>query len=340
MVGRFGCKCRDLRRLRAAVLVVIGTLLPGFSASGNSSRAISTSSPIEILPALVEATPEAVSFVDVPVGETYTQVVRITNISEGVIQIKSVTASNADFRVSGILLPVVVAPGTSESLTISYRAAAEGQREGEIGIVTSTGETALALKVRAVAMVGQKELTASEAGINFEDVAVGSSTKKVLSLTNSGNRELRISSTSVSGAGFSVSGAGAVNLSPGQNITVDVNFTPKDTGRQAGSLMVSSAEGGSLLEIPLSGTAAASSQKTVKLNWEESPVSVAGYVVYRAADPIGPYTQVSSGPVASTEYVDTGLAAGHTYYYVVTAVDANQGESEYSAPITATVPAA
>src|SRR6266404_1069177 len=338
MVGRFGCKCRNFIRLGAAVLVVTGSFLAGLCASGNG--AISTTNPTQALSALVQATPEAVSFVDVPVGETYTQVVRITNISEGVIQIKTITASNADFRVSGILLPVVVAPGTSESLTISYRATAEGQREGEIGIVTSTGETALALAVRAVATVGQRELTASEAGINFEDVAIGSSTKKVLSLTNSGNRELRISGTSVSGTGFSVSGAGAVNLSPGQNITVEVNFTPKDTGRQAGSLIVSSAEGGALLEIPLSGTGAASSPKAVKLSWEESPVSVAGYVIYRAADPSGPYTQVSSGPVASTEYVDTGLAAGHTYYYVVTAVDANQGESEYSVPISATVPGA
>jgi hypothetical protein len=338
MVGRFGCKCRNFIRLGATVLVVTGSFLAGLCASGNSAN--STTKPTQTLSALVQAIPEAVSFVDVAVGETYTQVVRITNISEGVIQIKGITASNTDFRLSGILLPVVVAPGTSENLTISYRATAEGQREGEIGIVTSTGETALTLKVRALATVGQRELTASEAGINFEDVAVGSSTKKVLSLTNSGNRELRISGTSVSGTGFNVSGAGAVNLSPGQNITVDVNFTPKDTGRQAGSLIVSGAEGGSLLEIPLSGTGAASSQKAVRLNWEESPVSVAGYVVYRAADPSGPYTQVSSGPVASTEYVDTGLAAGHTYYYVITAVDANQGESEYSVPISATVPAA
>ena len=336
MVGRFGCKCRNFIRLGAAVLVVTGSFLAGLCASGS---AISTN-PTQALSALVQATPEAVSFLDVPVGETYTQVVRITNISEGVIQIKTITVSNADFRVSGILLPVVVAPGTSESLTISYRPKEEGQREGEIGIETSTGETALVLKVRAVATADQRELTASEAGINFEDVAVGSSTKKVLSLTNSGNRELRISGTSVSGTGFSASGAGAVNLSPGQNITVDVNFTPKDAGRQAGSLIVSNAEGGSLLEIPVSGTGAASSQKAVKLNWEESPISVAGYVVYRAADPSGPYTQVSSGPVASTEYVDTGLAAGHTYYYVVTAVDANQGETGYSVPISATVPGA
>jgi hypothetical protein len=192
--------------------------------------------------------------VDVPVGDTYTQAVSVKNVSESVLQITRITASNADFEVTGIMLPVVVAPGTSESFTISYRAKSEGRKEGEIGIVTSTGDTALVLKVRAVGTSGQRELTASEAGVDFEDVAVGSSTKKEVVLTNSGNRELRISRMSVSGADFTLSGAGAVNLSPGQNIALDVNFAPKGVGRKAGTLLVSSAEGGSLLEIPLAAT--------------------------------------------------------------------------------------
>jgi fibronectin type 3 domain-containing protein len=48
--------------------------------------------------------------------------------------------------------------------------------------------------------------------------------------------------------------------------------------------------------------------------------------------------RVSSQAVPSAEYVDTGLAAGHTYYYVVAAVDADRVETEYSVPISATVP--
>jgi Abnormal spindle-like microcephaly-assoc'd, ASPM-SPD-2-Hydin/Transmembrane protein 131-like N-terminal len=342
MVGRRRYKCVSWRSLGKTILIVSGIFVSSARATPNSVVGLSTSrtAPIPAVPAQMEATPDALSFANVPVGDTYTQTVRITNVSEGVLQIKAITASSADFRVTGIMLPVVVAPGTGESFTISYQAKAEGRREGQIGIVTSSGDTALVLKVRAVAAAGQRELTASEAAIDFEDIAIGSSTKKEVSLTNSGNRELRISGISVSGADFSVSGAGGVNLSPGQNITLDVNFAPKSAGRKAGTLQVSGAEGGSLLEIPLAATGAASSQSQVKLNWEESPVSVAGYAVYRSAEPSGPYMRVSTGPVPSTEYVDTGLAAGHTYYYVVAAVDANQGESEYSVPISATVPEA
>jgi hypothetical protein len=286
----------------------------------------------------MEVTPNAVSFADVPVGDTYTQTVTITNANEGTLQIKKITASRADFQITGIILPVVVAHGTSQSFTISYRAQAEGRTEGEVSILTNSGDLPLVIPVKASSEAGQKELTASEAAVDFEDVAVGSAGKKELVLTNSGNRDLRISGITTSGAGFSVSGTTAVNLSPGQNVSVDLNFEPKSAGRQTGSLMVASAEGGSLLTIPLTASGAASSQSAIKLNWEESPIAVAGYMVYRSAEPSGPYTKVSSSAVPSPEYTDTGLAAGHTYYYVVTSLDSDQVESEYSAQITATVP--
>jgi fibronectin type 3 domain-containing protein len=127
-------------------------------------------------------------------------------------------------------------------------------------------------------------------------------------------------------------------LSPGQNVGVDVNFAPKSTGRQTGSLTVASAEDGSLLTLPLTASGAASSRSAIKLTWEESPVSVAGYVVYRSTESSGPFARVSSSAVPSAEYTDTGLAAGHTYYYVVTSLDSDQVESEYSEPIAATAP--
>ena len=338
MVGRYFCKCLNCNGLRTASLILSFSLFAiqvgvGHAATNGGAKA-------EPAPAaaLMEITPDAVSFVDVPVGDTYTQTVRITNVGEDTLQIKKITASSADFRVTGILLPVVIAHGTNESFTISYRAKAEGRAEGLISIFTNADDAPLVLRVKASSAAGQAELTASEAGLDFEDVAVGSSGKKALLLTNSGNRDLRISGISTSGAGFNVSGTTAVNLSPGQNVSLEVNFAPKSAGHQTGSLTVSSGEDGSLLTIPLTATGAASSESAVKLNWEESPVTVAGYVVYRSAVPSGPYMRVSSLAVPSAEYIDTGLATGHTYYYVVASLDAEQVESEYSAPISATVP--
>jgi hypothetical protein len=328
------CKCLNFS-LRRSLFTLSGCLLFAIQASSHSAA----NEPAALASPLMEVTPEAVSFVDVPVGDTYTQTVRVTNVNEGTLQIKKITTSSPDFQITGILLPVVVAHGTSQSFTISYKAKAEGRAEGQISILTNSGDAPLVMGVKASSAAGQTELTANAAAIEFEDIAVGSSGKKELVLTNSGNRDLKISGILASGAGFSVLGTTAVNLSPGQNVNLDVNFAPKSAGRQTGSLKVSSAEGGSLLTIPLTASGAPSSQSTVKLHWEESPVSVAGYVVYRSAEASGPYTRVSSSAVPSAEFVDTGLAAGHTYYYVVSTLDADQVEGEYSPPISATVPA-
>jgi len=190
--------------------------------------------------------------------------------------------------------------------------------------------------VRTSTVKVQTELAASEAAIDFEDVAVGGVGKHEVALTNSGTRDLTIAGMSATGAAFSVSGATAVRLTPGQSVSVEVNFAPKSAGRQNGQLTISGTDGGPLVLIPLAGTSAESSRSAVRLNWEESPVNVAGYVVYRSAESSGPYTRISEA--ATSEFVDTGLAVGHTYYYVVTSLNADQVESEYSSPISATVP--
>jgi hypothetical protein len=286
----------------------------------------------------MEVTPDAVAFQDVPVGETYTQTIRVTNLGESTLQIKKISASNADFQITGILLPVIVAHGTSESFTVSFRPKGEGRKDGQISIFTDSTDAPMVLTVRASTIKVESELTASEASISFEDVAVGGVGKQEVALTNSGTRDLTIARISASGAAFRVSGATAVRLTPGQSVNVEVNFAPRSAGRQSGQLTVSSAEGGPLASIPLAGTAAESSQSAVKLNWEESPVTVAGYVVYRSSDSSGPFTRISEA--ASSEFVDTGLAAGHTYYYVVTSLNADHEESEFSSPISATVPEA
>ena len=340
MVGTRYCKCVNFNGLRRSLLILLGVCLFAAQASvGQSTQNATANTELtHAIPTATEVTPTAVSFVDVPVGDTYTQTVTITNANQDILQIKKITASRDAFQITGIILPVVVAHGTSQSFTISYRAKAEGRTEGEVSILTNAGDLPLVIPVKASSEAGQKELTASEAAVDFEDVAVGSADKKELVLTNSGNRDLKISGITASGAGFSVSGTTAVNLSPGQNVSVEVNFAPKSAGRQTGSLAVASAEGGSLLSIPLAATGAASSQSAIRLNWEESPVTVAGYVVYRSAEPSGPFTRVSSEAVPSGGYTDTGLAAGHTYYYVVTSLDSDQVESEYSEPIAATVP--
>jgi len=47
---------------------------------------------------------------------------------------------------------------------------------------------------------------------------------------------------------------------------------------------------------------------------------------------------MTSTPDAATSYTDTGVQAGQTYYFVVTAVNSSNVESAYSAEVSALVP--
>ncbi len=85
----------------------------------------------------------------------------------------------------------------------------------------------------------------------------------------------------------------------------------------------------------LIATAMSSSQ--IDLSWNASS-GATSYTVKRSATSGGPYTAIATG-VTATSYSDTGLAAGTTYYYVVSAVN-SAGESPDSAEASATTQSA
>lgn len=81
-----------------------------------------------------------------------------------------------------------------------------------------------------------------------------------------------------------------------------------------------------------SGIQAAAGNMEASLQWVASE-SATSYNVERAVNSGGPYTTIASCTALS--YVDTGLANGTTYYYVVSAVNGN-GESANSSEVSAT----
>jgi fibronectin type 3 domain-containing protein len=71
----------------------------------------------------------------------------------------------------------------------------------------------------------------------------------------------------------------------------------------------------------------------------DSASTVSGYNVYRGTNTGGPYvSKLTPSPIPSTQFTDTGLQSGQTYFYVVTAVDSNGAESLYSNQATASIP--
>ncbi len=91
--------------------------------------------------------------------------------------------------------------------------------------------------------------------------------------------------------------------------------------------------GGSVPSAPTGLTPSVVSSNQINLAWN-SVSNATSYNVKSATVSGGPYTTIAPG-VTATNYNNTGLTAGTTYYYVVSAVNGN-GESTNSSQVSAT----
>lgn len=80
-------------------------------------------------------------------------------------------------------------------------------------------------------------------------------------------------------------------------------------------------------------------QHSVNLSWMASTSDVVGYNIYRGSVHSGPYPmKLNSSPLQATTFTDSTVQSGVTYFYVVTAEDGNQVQSDYSNEVMVTIP--
>jgi hypothetical protein len=181
------------------------------------------------------------------------------------------------------------------------------------------------------------QVTVIPSPVGFGNVTVGVTNTQTVTLKNSGNSALSLSQANLSGTGFSVTGLTLpVSLDPGQQTNFNIAFDPSAANDFAGSLSLVSNAPDSPTVISLSGTGTTS--HTVTLNWSPSTSTVAGYNVYRGSGTGGPYTKLNSSLITGTNFTDSTVQAGQTYYYVTTAVDSSNVESAYSNEVSAVIP--
>jgi hypothetical protein len=78
---------------------------------------------------------------------------------------------------------------------------------------------------------------------------------------------------------------------------------------------------------------------SVELEWDaNSEPDLAGYNIYRSDQSGSGYTRLNGALITSTNYSDSTIAAGRTYYYVCTAVNDADLESGFSNEVPYTVP--
>lgn len=77
---------------------------------------------------------------------------------------------------------------------------------------------------------------------------------------------------------------------------------------------------------------------SVGLSWKASTSAVKGYNVYRSTSSGLGFAKLNSAVITTLSYSDSTVAAGSTYYYVATAVDSADEESQNSNQVAAEIP--
>lgn len=181
------------------------------------------------------------------------------------------------------------------------------------------------------------QLSSNPTAITFGSVAVGQ-TQTQSAVLAAANADVRISSASWNGSGFSLTGITfPVTIPAGTSLPYTIAYTPATSGSATGQVSFLSDAKNSPTTVTLAGSGAAAAH-SVSLLWNASTSSVLGYNIYRATGSTAQYVKLTPSPIQSVSFTDSSVSSGSTYYYAATAVDQNNVESSYSNIATAQIP--
>ena len=204
-------------------------------------------------------TPSTVSFGGVPTGNSVSQSVGLNNTGYWNLTISQAVVSGDGFSISGLNIPLTLAPGQSVIFTTTFAPQSGGGVSGIVSLKYSRpdgrrrGNTATVSLAGIGTTVGQ--LTANPSAMSFGNIQVGIGQTQSETLSNSGASSLTISEATLTGTGFILSGlALPQTLAAGQSTTFSVTFVPQSTGSLSGNVAFTSSASNGTMNLPLSGT--------------------------------------------------------------------------------------
>lgn len=215
--------------------------------------------------------PMSLTFANQLVNTTswYPQVVTVLNPPGQTtpINLNSITL-NGDFQFDTNNCPSQLAPGASCTVGISFSPKSIGNLAGGLVIYDSAVGSPHTVPLSGVSY-GTPNITLSAAILNFPITVIGNSSPRSLTIGNTGNVDLALSSTQISGsASFSVvsSNCGS-SIAPGANCALNIAFAPSISGAANGTLTITDNAPGSPHSVALNGLGAGSASGSQIYVW-------------------------------------------------------------------------
>jgi hypothetical protein len=288
---------------------------------------------------VLSATPSSLSFGSVQIGNSQTLAEKLSNTGSTSMTLTQAAVS-AGYNVSGLILPMTLAAGSSASFSLVYTPQSAGSSNGTLAITSNASASAFVIPLSGA---GVTPGTLSANPLNLGSVQVGNSITQTAAVTDSGGSSVTVTQANLTGTGFSLSGFSTpLTLTAGQSFTFSVVFAPQVAGSANGSIAFVSNASDPTLSMALSGTAAAVGQFAVSpssFNFGSLTVGASQSLTATLSATGGSVT-VTSDSLSNTEFTLSGpslpllIPAGGTASFTVTFTPRASGSASASISFT------
>lgn len=191
-------------------------------------------------PIVALSTPR-IEFGRVAVGQNGTGTLTVRNTGTAALAITAQRIDGGDSAQFAITETCIasIAAGQSDDVTVRFTPAGRGAKAARLVFATNAGEASAELTGTGLAPA----LSVSASTLDFGDVNPGSSLMKTLTVTNTGNAVLAISSQAISGSNaseFSIQKQSAASIDSGGSQTVELRFAPASLGGKTATFTIAS----------------------------------------------------------------------------------------------------
>jgi hypothetical protein len=315
------------------------------SDASNSPLAISLSG-TGTQPVLTMA-PTSLNFSNVPMGQTSTQTVTLTNSGNASLNLSQATVSGTGFAMSGLSLPKTITAGQNTSFSVQFTPTSTTGASGSITFTDNGSGSPQSLTMTGSAVATGSSLGANPGSFNFANVVVGQTSPQSITLTNSGNATVTINQVITTGSGFSASGLAAnQTIAAGASTSFTATFAPTGPGTVSGNIAITSSATNATLNIPLSGTGTqgALTANPPSINFSGLALGTSGSVPVTLSNTGTSSVSITAHSITGTGFTLTGWTApaslnpGQTTSFTVTFAPTAPGATNGSVSISNSAP--
>ena len=274
--------------------------------------------------ASLQFSPASLNFGSVPTGKKTSQNASVTNTGSKQAVISQIVCSNNQFTISGLTYPLTLASGQTANFVVWFNGSAPGKTAATLTLQTAGADVAPAqISVSANTATPQPQLVVSPLALGVGSAMVGSKTNSTVTLSNAGTANLTISTITVNGAPFSVSGiVTPLVIAAGQSWPMTVVYAPTAAEVDNGSLTITSNDPASPATISLNGTGTSGPVGHLTLN--PSTLTFGNVNVGSNSVLTSTVTNTGQAPVTISQVFASGANFSETSFATPTTLGAGQ----------------